>query len=197
MCDASIQNYCFRNIAVGHAVFGNSATTPRLCGWLSWGRDIRIRMQSAVGLLVLSLLENGCLSWTRDEARSCALQRLGIPGVMWKVFSLRICTRIILMHCRIYFTAHGNSVKEQPFQLYGPKGTQTVADGILQVLRTGYPDPSRSYRKAPPQGATINVHEIQEGVVYEKPGEVKVTAFLVDHKPVEPAFGYRFDAGQK
>src|SRR5205085_891404 len=30
-------------------------------------------------------------------------------------------------------------------------------------------------------------------VVYDD-GYVKVTAFAVDHRPVEPAFGYRFDA---
>jgi ribonuclease BN (tRNA processing enzyme) len=28
------------------------------------------------------------------------------------------------------------------------------------------------------------------------PGVVKVTAFLVDHPPVTPSFGYRFDAGK-
>src|SRR5205814_7910646 len=35
-------------------------------------------------------------------------------------------------------------------------------------------------------------HDIQEGVVYDHNG-VKVTAFLVDHGPVKPAFGYRID----
>ncbi|MCR4374080.1 MAG: MBL fold metallo-hydrolase [Acidobacteria bacterium] len=34
--------------------------------------------------------------------------------------------------------------------------------------------------------------DIREGVVYESNG-VKVTAFLVDHGPVKPAFGYRVD----
>ena len=34
--------------------------------------------------------------------------------------------------------------------------------------------------------------DIQEGVVYER-GGVKVTAFLVDHAEIKPAFGYRID----
>jgi ribonuclease Z len=34
--------------------------------------------------------------------------------------------------------------------------------------------------------------DIREGVIYEANG-VKVTAFLVDHGPVKPAFGYRVD----
>jgi ribonuclease Z len=85
--------------------------------------------------------------------------------------------------------------KGTPFELYGPKGTQTVADGILQFYSPDIHIRRDLTEKLPPQGARINVHEVQQGVVYEVPGEVKVTAFLVDHHPVEQAFGYRFDAG--
>jgi ribonuclease Z len=35
-------------------------------------------------------------------------------------------------------------------------------------------------------------HDIRQGVVYEH-NDVKVTAFLVDHGAVKPAFGYRLD----
>ena len=42
------------------------------------------------------------------------------------------------------------------------------------------------------QAITFDVHEIQEGVVYQSNG-VTVTAFQVDHAPVRPAFGYRID----
>jgi ribonuclease Z len=83
-----------------------------------------------------------------------------------------------------------------PFQLYGPKGTQAVADGILQFYGPDIQIRRDLTEKLSPQGAKINVHEIQEGVVYEKPGEVKVTAFLVEHPQVEPSFGYRFDTGK-
>jgi ribonuclease Z len=43
-------------------------------------------------------------------------------------------------------------------------------------------------------GITIDATDVGEGVVYEASG-VKVTAFLVDHGPVKPAFGYRVDYG--
>ena len=46
--------------------------------------------------------------------------------------------------------------------------------------------------KHPAAGATIRTHIVREGVVYDD-GEVKVTAFAVDHEPVEHAFGYRFE----
>ncbi len=86
--------------------------------------------------------------------------------------------------------------KGTPFQLYGPKGTQAIADGLLQFYGPDIHIRRDLTEKLPPQGAKINVHEIEEGVVYEVPGEVKVTAFQVDHRPVEPAFGYRFDTGK-
>jgi ribonuclease BN (tRNA processing enzyme) len=40
----------------------------------------------------------------------------------------------------------------------------------------------------------IHVHEIRDGGVVMSDDNVKVTAALVDHPPVVPAFGYRFDA---
>ena len=95
-----------------------------------------------------------------------------------------------LFHCSWQFG------KGTPFQLYGPKGTQTVADGILKFYTEDIHIRRDLTEKLKPEGAKINVHEIKEGVVYDQPGEVKVTAFLVDHRPVEPAFGYRFDAGK-
>jgi ribonuclease Z len=41
-------------------------------------------------------------------------------------------------------------------------------------------------------GIKVIATNIREGVVYEA-NNVKVTAFLVDHGPIKPAFGYRVD----
>jgi ribonuclease Z len=46
--------------------------------------------------------------------------------------------------------------------------------------------------KAPAAGITVVSHDIKQGVVFDEQG-IKVTAFLVDHSPVTPAFGYRID----
>jgi ribonuclease Z len=43
-----------------------------------------------------------------------------------------------------------------------------------------------------PNGIVLNTTEIEEGIVYQNNG-VTVTAFLVDHDPVHPAFGYCID----
>jgi ribonuclease Z len=83
----------------------------------------------------------------------------------------------------------------RPFELYGPDGIQGVADGVLKFYEADIHIRRDLTEKLPPDGARIHVHQIREGIVYEIPGEVRVTAFAVDHRPVEPAFGYRFDAG--
>ena len=83
-----------------------------------------------------------------------------------------------------------------PFELYGPQGTQKAANGILQLYEADIHIRRDLTEKLPPEGARINVHEIQEGIVYDRSG-VRITAFLVDHPPVNPAFGYRFDVGKQ
>src|SRR5690349_6740331 len=40
----------------------------------------------------------------------------------------------------------------------------------------------------------VHVHEVRTDGTVMTDGNVKVTAALVDHPPVVPAFGYRFDA---
>lgn len=46
--------------------------------------------------------------------------------------------------------------------------------------------------RSPASGIQVVARDIREGTVYEKDG-VTVTAFLVDHAPVKPAYGYRLN----
>ena len=83
-----------------------------------------------------------------------------------------------------------------PFELYGPTGTQDLVDGIMKFYATDIHIRRDLTEKLPAVGAKINLHTVREGIVYEDE-DVRVTAFLVDHAPVEPAFGYRFDQIEK
>ena len=47
-------------------------------------------------------------------------------------------------------------------------------------------------KRLPGDGIKVVSHDIKQGIVFDEQG-VKVTAFLVDHGPVTPAFGYRVD----
>jgi ribonuclease Z len=86
--------------------------------------------------------------------------------------------------------------KTVPLELYGPKGTKRLADAMLEFFAEDIHLRRDLLEKHPAAGATIRTHIVREGVVYDD-GEVKVTAFVVDHKPVRYAFGYRFEAGGK
>jgi ribonuclease Z len=58
----------------------------------------------------------------------------------------------------------------------------------------GIPDLWLTDTKLPGAGAEVVARDIEEGIVYNNAG-VKVTAFLVDHGEIKPAFGYRVDYG--
>lgn len=83
-----------------------------------------------------------------------------------------------------------------PFELYGPEGTQSLSDGMMKFYDADIHIRRDLTERLPAAGATIDTHIVHEAVVYED-ARVRVTAFNVDHRPVEPAFGYRFDCGGK
>lgn len=83
--------------------------------------------------------------------------------------------------------------RSTPLQLYGPKGVKEAADGVKKFLAADIHIRRDLAGMLPAAGAEINAHVVQSGVVYDD-GEVKVIAFAVDHAPVKPAFGYRFES---
>jgi ribonuclease Z len=79
-----------------------------------------------------------------------------------------------------------------PLEVWGPDGTRDM----MSALETAFAFDIHMRRdvdeKLSPEGIRVRSHDIKEGVVLDEDG-VKVTAFLVDHGPVVPAFGYRVD----
>ncbi|TRW99699.1 MBL fold metallo-hydrolase [Paracoccus sp. M683] len=86
--------------------------------------------------------------------------------------------------------------RQEPFQLYGPIGTQKLADGLRMTHQ--WDIDTRILDEQIPEPATrIEAHESESGVVFEQNG-VKVTAFPVKHgDKIENAIGYRIDYGDK
>lgn len=91
--------------------------------------------------------------------------------------------------------------RAMPLDVYGPVGTAGVVAGFQQAYApdVGYRVAHHGAAALPPAGAKAVAHELEApsdpngaAVVYEKNG-LKVSVFRVDHRPVEPAFGYRFD----
>ncbi|WP_300574458.1 MBL fold metallo-hydrolase [Phenylobacterium sp.] len=87
-----------------------------------------------------------------------------------------------------------------PTPVHGPPGVETVVAGFAQAysLDRGYRIAHHGPEVTPPAGygATARPFAIPEGetslVILDEP-DLKITAFRVDHDPIEPAVGYRFD----
>ena len=85
--------------------------------------------------------------------------------------------------------------RSQPLAVYGPAGTKAFVQELQKVfaydvtLRNQYSGLDRN-------AAKLVANEIKPGVVYSENG-VRVTAFLVNHRPVDQAYGYRIDFGDR
>ena len=75
-------------------------------------------------------------------------------------------------------------------EVWGPAGTQ----GMIAHLIEAYQFDLTSRKHLPATQGSLMPHEIVEGTVFSRNG-VTVSAFLVDHGGVAPAFGYRIDYG--
>ncbi len=80
--------------------------------------------------------------------------------------------------------------QNRPFEVYGPAGTRAQMDRLLAWLHLDIELRRAHMHDRPPP--TAEVVEVEEGTVLERDG-LRISAFLVEHDPVRPAFGYRFD----
>jgi ribonuclease Z len=81
-----------------------------------------------------------------------------------------------------------------PLPVSGPEGTKAMMEHLQQAYAFDIHIRRDVDTKLPGAGAEVVAKDIEEGVVYNDSG-VKVTAFLVDHAEIKPAFGYRVDYG--
>ena len=129
-----------------------------------------------------------------DAGRGCTI-RLAQAGV-----ALKDVRKLFLTHLHSDHTVGIADLwltgwifeRAERLEVWGPKGTGQMMAGLRQAY--GYDIEVRNKFGNSRAGAKIRAHDIHEGVVYEANG-VKVTAFLVDHGNVKPAFGYRVGYG--
>lgn len=81
-----------------------------------------------------------------------------------------------------------------PLRVWGPTGTQAMMKHLQEAYAFDIHMRRDVDEKRPAAGAEILAKDIEQGTVYDS-GGVKVTAFLVEHGLVKPAFGYRIDYG--
>ena len=96
--------------------------------------------------------------------------------------------------------AGGN--QQSPLPLVGPSGVERIAEGINRAyeLDATYRVAHHGEEIMPPQAQGLDARPFpapeagKPVVVWEDDG-VRITAFRVEHDPIEPAVGYRFDYG--
>jgi ribonuclease Z len=89
--------------------------------------------------------------------------------------------------------------RKGPLHIYGPEGVDQVVGGFRQAYRLDneYRIAHHGLENLPRSGTEWITHSVPYArgpgtKIFDRDGLV-VTAFAVDHKPVEPAVGYRFD----
>lgn len=125
-------------------------------------------------------------------------------GVMQRLYESRVK---ITQVTQIFFThLHSDHIEGLPnlwmsswfllgrtasMDFHGPPGTATMVKGMEAFF--SHDRVNRVHGADTPEGLRYRIHEFTaDGVVYDREG-VRVTAFAVDHKDGNPAFGYRID----
>jgi ribonuclease Z len=84
------------------------------------------------------------------------------------------------------------SERDVPLEVWGPTGTREMMRDLQRAFSYDIHVRRDIDEKVSAKGIEVTAHDISAGVVYDA-GGVKITAFLVDHGPVRPAYGYRVD----
>lgn len=127
----------------------------------------------------------------------------GVRGITHLGYSPARVEAVLLTHIHSdHFDSLGNLALQRwamasataPLPLYGPPGVDVVAAGFNQAysIDRGYRIAHHGPKVVPPSGYGLAPRPVAPGVVFNADGLV-VTAFAVDHGPVKPAYGYRFD----
>lgn len=178
------------------ALFPANAVRVFVCGSSS-PLATRTRAKTCIGVLAndeLLLFDVGAGSWRNIENWGIPAQRL---------------SHVFLTHFHSDHIADLDEANVQswifgrphPLVVAGPTGVDQVVDGYNRALALdyGYRNTFGTERVLPAAVAVMQSQAIAPGIGQRIPvyrnGALTVSAFLVDHRPVEPALGYRVDYG--
>ena len=82
--------------------------------------------------------------------------------------------------------------RKEALEVYGPHGLASMTQHLYSAFEQDIQVRTTGLEHQTPLGYLVNVHEIQEGIVYEKDG-VRVSAIPVPHGNWKESFAYRID----
>lgn len=125
----------------------------------------------------------------------------GVPGALRRVVRPADVTAIFLTHLHsdhvvaipeLYLFPWASEGRRTPFRIQGPSGTRAMMEHLQAAFAYDIHVRRDIDEHFPAEGIAVEATDIAPGIVFEADG-VTVTAFLVDHAPIEPAYGYRVD----
>jgi len=122
-----------------------------------------------------------------------AISRMAIvPADVTKVFLTHLHSDHVIALPELYLYPWASEGRSTPLQVWGPDGTKAMMANLQKAFAFDVHVRRDVDEKLSADGIRVVSTDIREGVVYRANG-VTVIAFLVDHAPVEPAFGYRVE----
>jgi len=144
------------------------------------------------------LVEAGGQRLLFDCGRGATLRlaQAGIPiGSVSRVFLTHLHSDHVIQLPDLLLVGWAAGRRAVPLAVWGPAGTRDMMSHLQQAFAFDIHVRRDVDEHFPAAGITVVSHDIkEEGVVLDENG-LRVTAFLVDHGVVGPAFGYRVDYG--
>lgn len=124
------------------------------------------------------------------------LAQAGIPiGSVTRVFLTHLHSDHVVQLPDLLLTGWSAGRRAVPLTVWGPVGTRAMMDHLQRAFDFDIHTRRDLDEHFPAAGITVVSHDIlSDSVVFADKG-LRVTAFLVDHGLVRPAFGYRIDYG--
>jgi ribonuclease Z len=113
-------------------------------------------------------------------------------GSVSRLFLIHLHSDHVLQIPDLLLTGWAGGGRTIPLEIWGPQGTSDMMDDLQRAFAFDIHMRRDVDEKLAADGIKVISHDIKEGVVLDAQG-VKVTAFLVDHGLLAPAFGYRVD----
>lgn len=147
---------------------------------------------------ISTLVEAGDDHFLFDAGRA-VMQRLVQTGLPMNAVSKLFLTHLHSDHIvdipdLLLMGWSGPPARRVPLEVWGPEGTRDMMAHLEQAFAFDIHIRRDVDEHAPPSGIQVIAKDISEGSVYAKNG-VTISAFLVDHGPVKPSYGYRMDYG--
>ncbi|HET7187238.1 MAG TPA: MBL fold metallo-hydrolase [Gemmatimonadaceae bacterium] len=142
------------------------------------------------------LVEAGGQRLLFDCGRGATLRlaQAGVPiGSVTRVFLTHLHSDHVLALPDLLLVGWTAGRRTGPLTVWGPAGTSDMMDHMQRAFAFDIHTRRDVDEHFPASGIQVVSHDIMtDGVVFDENG-LKVTAFLVDHGVVQPAFGYRVD----